>query len=494
MNRVPKVLSYHRFNFLNGKYFNWLEFRDTFQSLIHNNSQIGAIQKFHYLRASLESAAAEVMNSLEFSADNYTISWDLICSRYNNTKLLVHNHLKSLFDFPAMTRESCKELRQMLDTLLKHLRSLNNLKLDTTGWDVIIIYIMVGKLDKVSSRFWEEVKLSGDPTLNEFKEFLRNRADLLETIELNQGSKTLKQIKDYLPLKSQKHTKSFVSTTVSKCSLCSDSHHMRNCDRFLKLPIKQRVDEVKKLQLCINCLNSKHISRNCSASLCRKCRGRHHTLLHFETSKRTDPTSDLTTKHELEKPPNVESTLTLSSYQPQIQSGEVLLSTALVQVFDSKGISHNCRLLLDSGSQSNFISSDTCKRLGLCTSNTSLTVVGINQVANKLSSRSSVKIKSNTCAFTITLNCFVIPTISAFVPSTPIDVSELNIPKNIRLADPHFHIPGVVDILIGAGVFWELLCVGQLRLGDCLPILQKTKLGWVVAGPCAKVPFSDTTQ
>ncbi|XP_011705550.1 PREDICTED: uncharacterized protein LOC105460749, partial [Wasmannia auropunctata] len=53
---------------------------------------------------------------------------------------------------------------------------------------------------------------------------------------------------------------------------------------------------------------------------------------------------------------------------------------------------------------------------------------------------------------------------------------------NIRLSDQQFGDPGEIDILLGGGVFWDLLCVGQIKLGRGLPILQKTKLGWIVAG------------
>ncbi|XP_047538693.1 uncharacterized protein LOC125072211 [Vanessa atalanta] len=42
-----------------GRYEDWLEFRDTFVSLIHENQGIVDIQKFHYLRASLEGGAAQ---------------------------------------------------------------------------------------------------------------------------------------------------------------------------------------------------------------------------------------------------------------------------------------------------------------------------------------------------------------------------------------------------------------------------------------------------
>ena len=46
----------------NGKYTSWLEFKDLYISLIHNNTKINAIQKFHYLRASLDDGAAQVIS------------------------------------------------------------------------------------------------------------------------------------------------------------------------------------------------------------------------------------------------------------------------------------------------------------------------------------------------------------------------------------------------------------------------------------------------
>jgi len=39
-----------------------------------------------------------------------------------------------------------------------------------------------------------------------------------------------------------------------------------------------------------------------------------------------------------------------------------------------------------------------------------------------------------------------------------------------------------VDLLIGASLFFEMLCVGQIKLPPGLPLIQKTRLGWVVFG------------
>nr|CAI5842475.1 unnamed protein product [Callosobruchus analis] len=64
-------------------------------------------------------------------------------------------------------------------------------------------------------------------------------------------------------------------------------------------------------------------------------------------------------------------------------------------------------------------------------------------------------------------------------------MKHFNIPRNIVLADPQFNIPGKVDMLLGADLFYELLCRGQVKLGAGMPILQRTRLGWIISGPLA---------
>ncbi|NEV48941.1 hypothetical protein EUZ93_00065, partial [Wolbachia pipientis] len=76
----------------------------------------------------------------------------------------------------------------------------------------------------------------------------------------------------------------------------------------------------------------------------------------------------------------------------------------------------------------------------------------------------------------------VLEKITQNLPTIEVNVTDLDIPKNIKLADPNFNIPSKIDILIGAERFWELVCVGQIRLGKNKPILQKSLLGWLVSG------------
>ncbi|XP_037930540.1 uncharacterized protein LOC119665370, partial [Teleopsis dalmanni] len=67
-------------------------------------------------------------------------------------------------------------------------------------------------------------------------------------------------------------------------------------------------------------------------------------------------------------------------------------------------------------------------------------------------------------------------------------MSNWNVPSNLSLADPHFHKPQKIDLLLGAESFFELLSIGQIKQGTNLPILQKTLLGWIVSGKYKDVP------
>jgi len=53
---------------------------------------------------------------------------------------------------------------------------------------------------------------------------------------------------------------------------------------------------------------------------------------------------------------------------------------------------------------------------------------------------------------------------------------------SMRLADPNFDQAGPVDILIGAGVFFDIKTPERIPLDIGNVSLQGTKLGWVVTG------------
>ncbi|XP_043259051.1 uncharacterized protein LOC122401156 [Colletes gigas] len=161
------------------------------------------------------------------------------------------------------------------------------------------------------------------------------------------------------------------------------------------------------------------------------------------------------------------------------------MATAIIQVLDRDRKPIECRTLIDTCSTANFITDDLATRLRLPAKENTTTIEASNQlntIANKLV---STTIKSRHSNYQRELTFFTIPRIAGPIPDEQIDRSRITIPANIKLADPQFHQPAQVDMLIGTGPTLSSLSIGQHRLsprnGPDL-VLQKTQFGWIIGG------------
>lgn len=114
------------------------------------------MQKFNYLKTALEGNTAQIIKSLEFSAINYAVAWETIRNRFDNKRLLTHNHINAIFNINHMQEESSLHIRNIVDTLNKHIRALNALGQSTEHWDAILIYLISAKIDNITAREWEK--------------------------------------------------------------------------------------------------------------------------------------------------------------------------------------------------------------------------------------------------------------------------------------------------------------------------------------------------
>ncbi|KAG5872290.1 hypothetical protein JTB14_037422 [Gonioctena quinquepunctata] len=55
-------------------------------------------EEFENLRSSLEGAASKIIEAIEASAADYQISWQLLLDRFENERLIIYNHVKTMFD------------------------------------------------------------------------------------------------------------------------------------------------------------------------------------------------------------------------------------------------------------------------------------------------------------------------------------------------------------------------------------------------------------
>ncbi|GJQ69276.1 hypothetical protein Trydic_g2276, partial [Trypoxylus dichotomus] len=215
-------------------------------------------------------------------------------------------------------------------------------------------------------------------------------------------------------------------------------------------------------------------------------RKRHNSLLHINDNvERPGQGTSCNSKSESSNAASInERPSSISTHIAIIKPDcHVLLPTALFYIKDYSGEYHQIRVLLDSGSQSNFISNELSKRLKLPSQKIRLPVRGINQSSTEITGGVRTKIKAIQYNYEVELFCSVVPQITDNLPNFSIDGTLMNIPANLTLADPSLYIPSKVDMLLGPGIFSDLLCVGQIRIGPGQPILQKSKLGWILSGP-----------
>jgi hypothetical protein len=142
----------------------------------------------------------------------------------------------------------------------------------------------------------------------------------------------------------------------SQCTLCNDSHKLFKYDKFLKLQPRQCYNHVKQQGLCFNCLQPFVKNHKCLNQECRLCHKKHHTLLHIAKQNQVVNTKGSTSNSSPSptQGPKGAEVNTYHTFKGKSRN-HVLLATAIVEVRDKSGQYIPCRTLLDSGSQSHFI-------------------------------------------------------------------------------------------------------------------------------------------
>ncbi|XP_040175623.1 uncharacterized protein LOC120908545 [Anopheles arabiensis] len=240
------------------------------------------------------------------------------------------------------------------------------------------------------------------------------------------------------------------------------------------MSVADRKQLVQSKGLCFNCLSPAHRLRQCTSSGCKICQQRHHTLLHEAapaTEASDDPSTSSTCPHQ-----------SLTHCSIQIENSVVLLQTVLVQVDDNHGRSHLARALLDSGAQLNIVTERLTQRLGVAKRRENHRIGGIGEVSVTSQHSAVLRIHSLDSEYTASGKFHVLSKLTRELPSSRINRSSWQIPHQVQLADPSFHSPGPIDLIIGAELYYDVVKEGLIKLSHERVTLQNTAFGWVISG------------
>ena len=287
-------------------------------------------------------------------------------SRYGRPRLIYQTHVKKIVEIAHLKEGSEKELHYLHDTAQQHLRALKAMRQEPSG--SFITSLLELKLDQNTMFEWQKCSQESSevPHYKDLLEFINLRAPASESV----SSETKKFIRTehHLPkrvLPSKPGPIVSFATSASNtdnCALCkNEKHPLYVCTRFKSLPRDKMMSTIKSNELCFNCLQPGHFSKQCpSLNRCRKCQKPHHTLIHDDSKETLPSQSDKTL------------TSSTSSTEPTVLShtaagvtSNTLLMTCQVLVKAPDNSSVKARALLDSASSTSFVSKRLAQNLCL---------------------------------------------------------------------------------------------------------------------------------
>ncbi|KAG5889330.1 hypothetical protein JTB14_027477 [Gonioctena quinquepunctata] len=405
------------------------------EAIVGKNATLSGVQKLCHLRKCLNRDVLKTIESLSLTDANYEVAWQALSKRYEKGKRIVETHVRKIINFPCLTKESSKDLRNLYDTVNNNLQALQILNQPVDTWDSILIPVITDKLDQKSKREYEVFYIqemdrnpsdNSSPSIKSLLDIIKKRCDLLESLEKDKSETTRN---DY---KYQSTSSSHLNTRTFSCYFCKRDHTIYKCIEFLKLSVPNRIQEIKRLKFCLNCLRPHDSSiTKCLAIKCKKCNRAHSTLLHLEKSVNTatlDQTANESNKNNASC--DIHTTPEMASVSALVRSraddnnqekgvslvigSQVLLSTAIIFVQDCQGV---------------------------------------GQVSSTIRLKTNVTISSRDNTFQAKLSCLIITHITSNIPQIWFTSNYLELPNEVNLANPDFNISRPIDMLLGAGIF-----------------------------------------
>ena len=147
IRHAPKVkllkLTLKKFN---GDLTKWTTFWDSYESLIHHNSQLSDIDKFIYLNSLLEGPASESISGLRLTAANYNEAVSIL-RRFGNTQQIVSKHMEALLNLEAVISQyNLKALCHLHDIVESQMRGLRALGVAAKSYGSLLSPVILSKL------------------------------------------------------------------------------------------------------------------------------------------------------------------------------------------------------------------------------------------------------------------------------------------------------------------------------------------------------------
>ena len=247
-----------------------------------------------------------------------------------------------------------------------------------------------------------------------------------------------------------------------ECTLCApEKHPLYVCSKWLTMTVPQRKKHAGTKKLCLNCLALGHETTKCwSRFTCKECGEKHHTTLH------PAPATPVNAVHHEDV-------------------GDLLI-TSRVLLIGPDGKRRQARALLDTGAAMNILSSKMAEALKL--------PMNKAQLQFKRALGGGLASSNHTTEVTVSpltpgerglhIKAAVVEHVTDDMPVVrTAPASTFKHLEGLELADPSYHVPDRIDLILGLSAFLKLVQTDQLVEGPPgTPTAVRTIFGWGVGG------------
>ena len=345
----------------NGDYRKYRAFSETFAEII-DKSRSSNIEKLNMLRMKLTGEALKTIDHLVLVGDNYPKAWKLLRERFTNERKLIDAEIRTLLDLHELAPRSSEAIRSMIDNMREAMANLEIYGLDPLQWDPLVVTILI------------------QPTTSDIEKFLLRRAEKLEVVKTNSNHQQVPQERAHYvntmvtegqerrfpkPRQQAFNGRDGAKPFRRNCMICeSDEHYALRCPEFINSNDKKAKLWQKKI--CVYCVkhsfdfqNSCRIRRKLSCDIYRR-------------------------DHVTEMHPTKQTQAYLCENETATASSEVILPTAIVNLWAKDGTQNPIRALIDQCSQASYINEHVVQKLGLRKQKTSVQITGVGGAAGEV--------------------------------------------------------------------------------------------------------------
>ena len=468
-----------------GDIMGWSTFWSTFQSTVDDRTELSDSQKLNYLRQAIKDPSLQLLlNSPMETPDTYKNIVKELKDRFQKTREIHQALVKTITSLssPKYSRADLRMTYDICKTAITNFKSTKHYTIEAF-LSSLLYAILPAKLQLP----WDQAtkKDKGVPSIDQLLSFIKDHAETLPAVNhpadktpdpASKGNSSPRR-RDTTTAKGRSNVH-VVSPAPAQpplreyrwdCKLCgTEKHPLYLCPKWASFSLLQKTSHIGTHNLCSNCLAGGHSTASCkSLYRCRECKQKHHSSIHQQQAPTTPPVNSL------------------SSSQ---QVPDALLTTAEVLLLGPNGEELKARALIDSGAGISLVTNRVAQLLNLPLEPARLQLtVAQGKVTKPLKHLTSLHISPlHNRALKMPCLPAVADTVTAIIPSQPIPpVTDMAHLLGLQLADTTYHIPGAIDILLGADMASIIIAPNDLprRGKPTEPIAQSTQFGWTLSGP-----------